>query len=59
MYLQKYLHYVKMLIKGDPSFDWDEGNVSKNEKHGISRKEIEEFFKLQIYIFEDIKHSDF
>jgi uncharacterized DUF497 family protein len=47
-----------MLIKGDPSFDWDDGNVSKNQKHGISKPEIEEFFRLQIYVSEDLKHSN-
>jgi len=25
-------------------FDWDEGNAEKNEKHGVSRREIERIF---------------
>ncbi len=58
MYLQKYLHYAKILLKGVSGFDWDKGNVNKNEKHGVSKAEIEEFFRLKTYIFEDLKHSE-
>ena len=40
-------------------FDWDAGNKDKCEKHGISSKEIEAFFKQErIYIAPDIKHSE-
>ena len=40
-------------------FDWDAGNKDKCEKHGISSKEIETFFKQDsIYIAPDIKHSE-
>ena len=38
-------------------FDWDEGNEAKCQKHGVTLKEIEEFFQTQIYVAPDIKHS--
>jgi uncharacterized DUF497 family protein len=40
-------------------FDWDDGNIYKNEKkHGIKWQEIEEvFFNEPLLIYEDIKHS--
>jgi uncharacterized protein len=58
MYLQKYLHYVKMLITEEPSFDWNDGNVNKNEKHGVEKSEIEEFFRSHVYVSYDFKHSN-
>lgn len=41
------------------SFDWDDGNHSKNEtKHAVSNKESEEvFFNKPIFFFIDQKHS--
>jgi uncharacterized DUF497 family protein len=40
-------------------FDWDEGNINKNEnKHGLNYKTIEEvFFNKPLVIAEDYKHS--
>ena len=40
-------------------FDWDEGNLSKNEKkHGITWKECEEIFKNKpLAILPDHEHS--
>jgi uncharacterized DUF497 family protein len=38
-------------------FDWDEGNVTKCQKHGVTLEEIEEFFQAQIYVAPDLKHS--
>lgn len=39
-------------------FDWDEGNSEKSlNKHGISRVEIEYFFKKTLWIGPDFKHS--
>jgi len=40
-------------------FDWDEGNLYKNEiKHGLHWSEIEEiFFNQPLLIYEDRKHS--
>ena len=40
------------------SFDWDEGNARKNEKHGVSMAEAEQvFFNAPLLVLEDIKHS--
>jgi len=40
------------------SFDWDEGNARKNEKHGVSMAEAEQvFFNTPLLVLEDIKHS--
>ncbi|MBN2895074.1 MAG: BrnT family toxin [Campylobacterales bacterium] len=40
-------------------FDWDKGNIYKNEnKHGIKWQDIEEiFFNDPLLLLEDIKHS--
>ena len=39
-------------------FDWDQGNIHKNEKkHGVTWKECEEVFVGKVYASEDIKHS--
>ncbi len=40
-------------------FDWDEGNIHKNEdKHGLKWTAIEEvFFNEPLLIVEDFKHS--
>ncbi|EQD45159.1 protein containing DUF497 [mine drainage metagenome] len=40
------------------SFDWDEGNTRKNEKHGVSMAEAEQiFFNEPLFLLADIKHS--
>jgi len=40
------------------SFEWDEGNARKNEKHGVSMAEAEQvFFNTPLLVLEDIKHS--
>ena len=40
------------------SFDWDEGNARKNEKHGVSMAETEQvFFNTPLLVLEDVKHS--
>jgi uncharacterized DUF497 family protein len=40
------------------SFDWDEGNTRKNEKHSVSMAETEQvFFNTPLLVLEDIKHS--
>jgi uncharacterized DUF497 family protein len=41
----------------DATFDWDEGNTAKCQKHGLSILEIEAFFALDLLVFEDIRHS--
>lgn len=39
-------------------FDWDSGNLFKNEaKHGLSRDAIEAFFAGKIWVAPDPKHS--
>jgi uncharacterized DUF497 family protein len=39
-------------------FDWDEGNVRKNEKHGVSMAEAEQvFFNAPLLLLEDSLHS--
>lgn len=42
-------------------FDWDDGNLYKNEKkHGITWQEIEEvFFNQPLLLAEDAKHSSY
>jgi uncharacterized DUF497 family protein len=40
-------------------FDWDEGNSRKNEKHGVSKQEVEQvFFNAPLLLADDRKHSD-
>jgi uncharacterized DUF497 family protein len=39
-------------------FDWDEGNARKNEKHGVSKSEVEQvFLNTPLLLSEDMKHS--
>ena len=39
-------------------FDWDEGNARKNEKHGVSKAEVEQvFLNAPLLLAEDLKHS--
>ena len=39
-------------------FDWDEGNGRKNEKHGVSKAEVEQvFLNAPLIVAEDLKHS--
>lgn len=41
------------------SFDWDEGNARKNEKHGVSMAEAElVFFNSPLLVLDDSKHSE-
>ncbi|MEC4814366.1 MAG: BrnT family toxin, partial [Scytonema sp. PMC 1069.18] len=40
-------------------FDWDDGNIDKCQKHGVSIEEIETlFFNPKVAIAPDIKHSE-
>ncbi|ELR96276.1 BrnT family toxin [Gloeocapsa sp. PCC 73106] len=45
---------MSLVIEG---FDWDEGNSTKCQKHGVSTEKIEELFQTQLYVAPDIKHS--
>jgi uncharacterized DUF497 family protein len=39
-------------------FDWDDGNVCKNDKHGVSTAESEQvFFNEPLLLLTDEKHS--
>lgn len=38
-------------------FDWDDGNWPKCGKHGLSRAEIEGFFRADITVYDDLEHS--
>jgi len=39
-------------------FDWDHGNVRKNDKHGVSGSEAEEtFFNQPLLLLEDLRHG--
>ncbi len=39
-------------------FDWDEGNVAKCQKHGLSVEEIESLFEGAFDVFPDVAHSN-
>ena len=40
------------------SFEWDEGNCRKNEKHGVSMADAEQlFFNTPLLLLEDSRHS--
>jgi uncharacterized protein len=40
-------------------FQWDSGNIRKNEKHGVRPEEAEEIFVTPgIYILPDARHSN-
>ncbi len=39
-------------------FDWDDGNLLKAQKHGLSLKQIEKFFQQELLIVPDYKNSD-
>jgi uncharacterized DUF497 family protein len=38
-------------------FDWDEGNLSKCQKHGVSQAAIESVFRSSIAVLPDPIHS--
>jgi len=54
------MHYACLNIEDAVSFDWDDGNILKNElKHNLSWQQIEElFFNEPLLLFKDEKHSD-
>lgn len=40
------------------AFDWDDGNVRKNDKHGVAMAEAEQvFFNAPLLLLADGKHS--
>lgn len=38
-------------------FDWDEGNLEKCRKHGVSSEQIDEVLRGTPYVFPDVRHS--
>lgn len=47
-----------VVLKEPIEFEWDEGNKNKNERHGVTAKEIEKaFFDSGKVIFKDVLHS--
>ncbi|WP_413292757.1 BrnT family toxin [Bdellovibrio sp. HCB185ZH] len=38
-------------------FDWDQGNIGKVQKHGLSIKEIELFLERNPLLYSDIANS--
>ncbi len=53
-----FLVYVTVDFEKITGFDWDDGNVAKNEVHGVSYLECEEvFFGDPLYITPDESHS--
>ena len=41
----------------EDGFEWDEGNIAKCQKHGLSLEEIEAFFRSKVFVAPDVKHS--
>jgi predicted DNA binding CopG/RHH family protein len=46
-----------MKMKNITGFDWDDGNKTKCQKHGVSLFELESAFYKTLHIFPDLKHS--
>jgi len=43
----------------ESGFEWDQGNIAKCQKHGLSLEEIEAFFRSQeVFVAPDLKHSE-
>ena len=48
-----------LILPGPLKFKWDEGNINKPKKHGLTPEQVEEaFFDQKKVIFEDWKHSN-
>ncbi|MBI2070134.1 MAG: BrnT family toxin [Elusimicrobia bacterium] len=45
------LAWLEKLIPETETFDWDDGNIDKNRKHGIPDEEIESLLNQDEYIF--------
>jgi uncharacterized DUF497 family protein len=44
---------------GEEGFDWEDGNLEKCQKHGVSVAEIEAFFLIGPRVAPDLRHSDY
>jgi uncharacterized DUF497 family protein len=47
-----------MMIEGISGFEWDEDDLEKSQKHGVSVAEIEGLFGRSHAIHVDLEHSD-
>ena len=54
------MNFECLNIENIVGFDWDDGNIYKNEKkHGLKWQLIEEvFFNEPLLLLEDLKHSN-
>lgn len=58
MYIHR-IYMAKIVLSNVLVFEWDQGNIRKNEKHKVENKEAEEvFFDKEKVIFKDKFHSD-
>jgi len=48
---RKTLRWLESFVPDSESFDWDDGNIDKNQKHGVKDREIEGVFSEFEYIF--------
>ncbi len=48
---------MKDIFQGIFGFDWDRGNWPKCGKHGVTREEIEQVFRLSPAVYPDPDHS--
>ena len=39
-------------------FQWDDGNIQKCQKHGVSAAEIESIFSRRVLLIHDVMHSE-
>jgi uncharacterized DUF497 family protein len=46
-----------MKMNNITGFDWDDGNKTKCQKHGVPLSELESVFYKELHIFPDLKHS--
>jgi len=45
-------------LDGVRSFDWDAGNLTKNEvAHGVTKEEAEQVFTRPVVVADDLRHS--
>lgn len=52
------IYNVVMDLSIITGFDWDEGNARKNERHGVTKAEIEQaFVNAPLVLTPDQKHS--
>jgi len=53
-----YCRHIQRLPMPYIGFDWDEGNARKNEKHGVTKPEVEQvFLNAPLLLADDLKHS--